>query len=323
MRGLAAAVVAVVGLAVAAPAARADDAYPSKTIHIVVPYPAGGGTDAIARLFAQKLGPQLGQTIVIDNRPGAGTLLAADIVAKAPPDGYTLLWVTVATLGISPAIYKAPAIDPIKDFAPIAQVARATFVLVTAKSLPVKTVADVIAYAKARPGKLNYGSAGSGTPHHLYMEMFKRRAGIDVVHVPYKGSGPATLDLLSGQLSMMIDDVTPVAGHLDNGDVRLIAVAGDKRSALFPNVPAIGETLPGFDLPVYQGIVAPARTPPAVTARLGALIAKIVQAPDYPKSLVPFGMEPLFRSPDAFRTFLASDVPRWAQLAKDAGVHAE
>jgi len=323
MRGVAAAILAILGLAATAPPAQADDAYPSKLVHIVVPYPAGGGTDAIARLFAQQLGHSLGQTIVIDNRPGAGTLLAADIVAKAPPDGYTLLWVTVATLGISPAIYKAPAIDPIKDFAPIAQVARATFVLVTAKALPVKTVADVIAYAKARPGKLNYGSAGSGTPHHLYMEMFKQRAGIDVVHVPYKGSGPATLDLLSGQLSMMIDDVTPVAGHLDNGDVRLIAVAGDKRSPLFPDVPAIGETLPGFDLPVYQGLVAPAHTPPAVTAKLGALIAKIVQAPDYPKELVPFGMEPLFRDPAEFKTFLVGDVPRWARLAKDADVHAE
>ncbi len=317
------AVIALTALVALQVAAHADDAYPSKPIHIVVPYPAGGGTDAIARLFAQKLTTSLGQTIVVENRPGSGTLLAADIVAKAAPDGYMLLWATCTTLGISPSMYKSPAIDPLKDFTPIAQVARATFVLVTAKSLPVKTVADLVAYAKARPGKLNYGSAGSGTPHHLYMEMFKQRTGIDVVHVPYKGSGPATLDLLSGQLSMMIDDVTPIAGHLDNGDIRLIAVAGDKRSALFPGVPAIGEGIPGFDLPVWQAIVAPAHASPAVVAKLSTLIAQIVHAPEYPKELVPFGMEPLFRSPDDFKAFLVNDVPRWAKVTKEAGARVE
>jgi tripartite-type tricarboxylate transporter receptor subunit TctC len=312
-----------VGLTAASPAAQAQAPYPVKPIHIVVPYPAGGGTDAIARTIGQKLTTLLGQPFVIENRPGSGTLLAADVVAKAPPDGYTLLWVTVATMGISPAIYKEPRIDPIRDFTPIAQVARATFVLVTAKSLPLKTVPDLIAYAKARPGKLNYGSAGSGTPHHLFMEMLKQRTGIDVVHVPYKGSGPATLDLLGGQLSMMIDDVTPLSGHIENGDVNLIAVAGDKRSPLFPGVPAIGETLPGFDLPVYQGVVAPARTPAAIVAKLGSSIAKIVSEPDYPQSLVRFGMEPLFRSPDEFKAFLVGDVPRWAVIVQQAGAHVE
>lgn len=304
-------------------AADADDAYPTKPIHIVVPYPAGGGTDALARLFGERLTPRLGQPIVIENRPGSGTLLAADVVAKSPPDGYTLLWATVATLGISPAMYRAPKIDALRDFAPIAQVARATFVLVTAKSIPVRTVSDLIAYAKARPGKLNYGSAGSGTPHHLFMEMFKRWAGIDVVHVPYKGSGPATLDLVSGQLSMMIDDVTPVAGYIKTGGARLIAVAGDTRSPLFPGVPAIGETLPGFDLPVYQAIVAPAHTPPAIVAKLGRAIAEIVHSPHYPQDLVAFGMEPLFRGPADFKAFLAVDGPRWAKIVKDVGAHVE
>ena len=321
MRRLAAAVVALIVMAGAA--AHAEDAYPSKPIRIVVPYPAGGGTDALARSFGKQLTASLGQPIVIENRPGSGTLLAADVVAHAAPDGYTLLWATCTTLGISPSMYKTPAIKPLADFTPIAQVARATFVLVTAKSLPVKTVADVIAYAKARPGKLNYGSAGSGTPHHLYMEMLKQRAGIDVVHVPYKGSGPATLDLLSGQLAMMIDDVTPLNGHIENGDVRLIAVAGDRPSPLFPGVPAIGETVPGFDLRVWQGIVGPAHTPPAVVTRLDGAIARIVHAPDYAKDLVPFGMEPLYRAPDDFRAYLVSDVPRWAKLVKEAGAHVE
>lgn len=321
IRGAVAGLVALISLAV--PTAQADDAYPSKPIHIVVPYPAGGGTDALARMFGRTLSPLLGQPIVIENRPGSGTLLAADVVAKASPDGYTLLWATCTTLGISPAMYPSSPIDPIKDFAPIAQVARATFILVTSKAIPVKTVSDLIAYAKARPGKLNYGSAGSGTPHHLFMEIFKRKTGIDVVHVPYKGSGPATLDLLSGQLSMMIDDVTPVAGHIKTGDVHLIAVAGDKPSALFPGVPPIGDTVPGFDMPVWQAIVAPARTPQPVVDKLGRLIAGIVHAPDYPQELVQFGMEPLFRSPSEFKAFLPGDVARWAQMVKEAGAHVE
>jgi tripartite-type tricarboxylate transporter receptor subunit TctC len=323
MRGLAGAVLAAVSLLMAAPAARADDAYPSKPVHIIVPYPAGGGTDALARTFGKQLTASLGQPIVIENRPGSGTLLAADIVAHAAPDGYTLLWATCTTLGISPSMYKTPAIDPLNDFTPIAQVARATFVLVTAKTIPVKTVADLVAYAKAHPGKLNYGTAGSGTPHHLYMEMLKQRTGIDVVHVPYKGSGPATIDLLSGQLSMMIDDITPLNGHLENGDVHLIAVAGDKPSPLFPGVPAIGESVPGFDLRVWQGIVGPARTPAPAVTKLNAAIAKIVHEPDYPKSLVAFGMEPLYRAPDEFKAYLVSDVPRWAELVKEAGAHVE
>ncbi|MBV8534891.1 MAG: tripartite tricarboxylate transporter substrate binding protein [Alphaproteobacteria bacterium] len=323
MRGLAAAVVTLVSLFMAAPAAQADDAYPSKPVHILVPYPAGGGTDALARTFGKQLTISLGQPVVIENRPGSGTLLAADIVAHAAPDGYALLWATCTTLGISPSMYKTPAINPLTDFTPIAQVARATFLLVTAKTIPVKTVADLVAYAKAHPGKLNYGSAGSGTPHHLYMEMLKQKTGIDVVHVPYKGSGPATLDLLSGQLAMMVDDVTPLNGHVENGDVHLIAVAGDKPSPLFPGVPAVGESVPGFDLRVWQGIVGPARTPGAVVIRLNAAIVKIVQAPDYPKELVPFGMEPLYRAPDEFKAYLVGDVPRWAELVKEAGAHVE
>ena len=322
MRGVVVAL-AVIGLTALAPAARADDRYPSKPVRIVVPYPAGGGTDAIARLFGQKLGPMLGEPVVIENRPGSGTLLAADVVAKSAPDGYTLLWATCTTLGISPAMYAHSPIEPLKDFTPIAQVARATFVLVTAKAIPAKTVADLVAYAKARPGKLNYGSAGSGTPHHLFMEIFKKRTGIDVVHVPYKGSGPATLDLLSGQVSMMIDDVTPIAGHIKNGDVHLIAVAGDKRSPMFPGVPAIGETVPGFDMPVWQAVVAPAQTPQPIVDRLGSMIAKIVHAPGYPQELLRFGMEPLFRSPAQFKAFLPGDIARWADMVKQAGAHVE
>ncbi len=303
--------------------ALAQENYPQRPIRVIVPFPAGGGTDGVARTVAQHLTVTLQQPVVVENRPGAGTLIAAELVSQSPPDGYTVLWATSTTLGISPAMYSKPKIDPFAAFAPVALVTQATFLLVTHPSIPAKTLPDLIAYAKARPGQLNYASAGSGTPHHLFMEILKNQTGMDIAHVPYKGSGPAMVDLLAGRVGLMITDLLPAAPHLDAGSLNLIATAGKQRAPRFPDVPAIGELVPGFDAASWHGVLAPSATPKAIVDKLAGAILAYVRTPAFAQEATKFGMEPFIKGPDEFKAYLATDIPRWREIVARANVHAD
>lgn len=296
-----------------------DPSYPTKAIHMFVPYPPGGGTDGAARAIAQRMSSQLGQPIVVENKPGSGTLVAAESVAKAPADGYTVLWATSTTLGISPAMYHPSPIDPFRDFVPVAMGTRATFLLVRHPSLPVESLAELIEYAKKRPSELNYGSAGSGSPHHLFMEILQAKTGMRLVHVPYKGSGPATLDLIAGRLAVMINDYAPSLPHIRAGKLKVIALASARPSAMFPGVPAIGETVPGFDAVAWQGLLAPAGTPGPIVAKLADAASLVVRSAEYAELIKRFGMEPFPLGPAEFKRFLATDVPAWAAIVKSSG----
>src|SRR3954454_2866711 len=252
--------------------ALAQAAYPSRTIKMIVPYPAGGTTDFLGRLVADQLKSGLNATVVVENKPGAGTTLGADQVAKADPDGYTLLMATSTTLAINRTLYKKLPYDPVKDFAPIALVAGVPFALIVNPSIPAKTLAEFIAYAKSKPG-LAYGSAGNGSPQHLGAEMLKTAAGIDIRHVPYRGSVPAMLDVIAGHIPFMVVDLQPALQQIKEGNVRVLGVTTPQRVAIAPDIPTIAEAgLPGFELVAWQGVVAPAGTPRAVVDQLAGQI---------------------------------------------------
>src|ERR1700754_1423529 len=274
-------------------AAFAQAAYPSRTIKMIVPYPAGGTTDFLGRLVADQLKSGLGATVIVENKPGAGTTLGADQVAKADPDGYTLLMATSTTLAINKTLYKKLPYDPVKDFAPIALVAGVPFVLIVNTDIPVKTLAEFIAYAKANPG-LAYGSAGNGSPQHLGAEMVKTAAGIDIRHVSYRGSIPAMLDVIAGHIPFMIVDLQPALQQIREGKVRCLGVTTPKRVAAAPDIPTLAEAgLPGFELVAWQGVVAPAGVPRAIVDQLAAQIGKLTVDPATREKLATISLEPL------------------------------
>src|SRR5436305_419111 len=258
------------GLAVLiAPRAFAQTTYPSRTIKMIVPYPAGGTTDFLGRLVAEQIKIGLGATVIVENKPGAGTTLGAEQVAKAEGDGYTLLMATSTTLAINKTLYKKLPYDPVKDFTPIALVAGVPFALIINPMLPAKTLAEFIAYAKSKPGELAYGSAGNGSPQHLGAEMLKSAAGIDIRHVPYRGSVPAMLDVIAGHIPFMIVDLQPALQQIREGKVRVLGVTTPKRVAAAPDIPTLAEAgLPGFELVAWQGVVAPAGVPRPIVDRL-------------------------------------------------------
>lgn len=298
-------------------------AWPAKPISLVVPFPPGGTTDVLARSVAQKLSEALGQQVIVENKPGAGATLGADYVAKARPDGYTLLMGAVHHT-IAPAVFKKLAYDFQKDFAPITVVAAVPNVLVVNNEVPAKSVKELIALAKSQPGKLNYGSNGNGTAQHLIGTQFQNMAGIDLVHVPYKGSGPLTTDLIGGQVTMSFDTITPVLPHIKAGKLRALAVTTAKRSAALPDVPTIAEAaLPGFDLGSWFGIVAPAATPKEVVARLHTEIAKALKSDDIKARFAEIGAEPVGNTPDEMRAQIAAETAKFAKLVKDAKVSIE
>jgi tripartite-type tricarboxylate transporter receptor subunit TctC len=298
--------------------------YPSRTIKLIVPYPAGGTTDFLGRLVADQLKTGLGATVIVENKPGAGTTLGADQVAKADPDGYTLLMATSTTLAINKTLYKKLPYDPVKDFTPIALVAGVPFALIINPSIPAKTLAEFIAYAKTNPG-LAYGSAGNGSPQHLGAEMVKTAAGIDIRHVPYRGSIPAMLDVIAGHIPFMVMDLQPALQQIREGKVRCLGVTTPKRVAAAPDIPTLAEAgLPGFELVAWQGVVAPAGVPRAVIDQLAAQIGKLTVDPATREKLTTISLEPLPAStPDSFAAYVKAEVDRWSGIVKNSGAELE
>jgi tripartite-type tricarboxylate transporter receptor subunit TctC len=317
MRALA----ALLALVLLPAAARAQ--YPAKPVHIVVPFPAGGPTDVLTRVLAQKLSERWGTAVVADNKPGAGGAIGADFVAKSTSDGYTLVMATSSTHSIGPALQKLPY-DPAKDFTPVSQAWSAPNVLLVSPKLGVQDVRGLIALAKARPGQLNFASSGIGTIPHLSAELFKRLAGIDIVHVPYKGTGLAIPDIARGQVAMLFDSIITAQQHARAGNVRMLAVSTAKRSALLPDLPTMSEAgVPGYESNTWFGVLGPAGVPREVVAKVSDDIAAVLKSDDARNRFAAAGAEPVGSSPEAFAALLRSEGEKWARLIRSAGIKVE
>ncbi len=298
--------------------------YPSKPIRFVVPYPAGGPLDTVARLLGQKVSESTKQPVIVDNKPGAGGNIGADAVAKAPADGYTILMGAVATHAINPTLYSSIPYDAIKDFIPVTQVASTPNVLVVNPSVPATNVREFIAYAKANPGKLNFGSGSTGSAGHLAGELFKTMAGVDMVHVPYKGAAPAMSDLMGGQIQLMFDNLASSLAQVRAGKVKALAVTTAKRSALAPELPTIAESgLPGFDISTWFGIFVPAGTPREVVARLHGEFTRALAMPDLREKMMSLGAEPVGSTPEEFANYIRSEADKYARVIKASGARAD
>jgi tripartite-type tricarboxylate transporter receptor subunit TctC len=298
--------------------------YPAKPVRLVVPFSAGGGADIFARLVGRKLGENMGQSFVVDNRAGASGIIGCELVARAAPDGYTLLMGTTGTHTTNPAVFSKLPYDPLKDFAPISLVAESPFVLLVHPSLPVKSVQELIAFAKTRPGQITYGSSGIGSSSHLGFELFNMMAGIKGVHVPYKGLAPATLDTVSGNLIMTWNSITAAAPYIRDKRLRALGIGSTKRSKLMPDIPTIAESgLKGYELGSWYGIFAPAGTPPEIVQRLHNELVKAIASPDISEQLVALGAEPVGSTPEAFVAVLKRDLVKWQKVAREANVKAE
>jgi tripartite-type tricarboxylate transporter receptor subunit TctC len=298
--------------------------YPNRPIKLIVPFPAAGTTDILARAAAQKLTESLGQAVVVDNRPGAGGNIGSDLVAKSAPDGYTLLMGTVGTHAINPSLYAKMPYDHIKDFVPVVLVAGVPNVLVVNLDLPVNSVADLIKLAKAKPGTINFASSGSGTSIHLSGELFKTMAGVDMTHVPYKGSSPALTDVMGGQVQVMFDNLPSSLALIKAGKLRAIAVTSMTRAPALPNVPTINESgLPGFEASSWFGVLAPAGTPAAIVARINAEVNKWLQSADAREKLLAQGAEAAGGSPEQFAAFIRSETEKWAKVVKASGAKVD
>ena len=314
--------VAAIGLAMAVTAAA--QAYPAKPIRLVVPFPPGGAVDFYARVVQPALSEALGQSVLIDNKAGASGMVGAGIVAQSPPDGYTLLLGNIASLAINVGIYDKMPYDPRRDFTHIVRTVDVNYVLVTHPSVPARTLADLITHAKANPGKLSYGSAGSGSLPHLGTELLKAQTGIDMVHVPYKGGGPMVTDALGGQIQVVLGDQANLMPHVQTGKLRALAVATTKRSVNAPDIPTIAESgLPGFDATAWQGLVGPAGMPADVVKRLNEAFNKVMATPVIRDKLVGGGLEPIGGTPQQFSRFIDSEISKWVKIAKDVGAKAE
>lgn len=323
-RTVALAAAALGALALVPFAAQAQAAFPSKPITIVVGFSAGGTTDTLARIIGQYMGRELGQTVMIDNRPGAGGNIGSQMVARAPADGHTLLMGTVGTHAINQSLYKKMAFDPIKDFQPLSRVALVPNLLVAHPSQPFKNVKELIAHAKANPGKINFASSGNGTSIHLSAEMFNQMAGVDMQHIPYKGSAPALTDLLAGQTAIMFDNMPSVIGHVRAGKLRPLAVTTPQRSPALPDVPTVAEAgVPGFSATSWFGLLAPAGTPAPVVAKLNATILKALADPEVKKKFAEQGAEPHGEKPEQFAEFIRSETAKWGETVKKSGATAD
>jgi len=297
--------------------------YPSKPVRIIVPFPPGGGTDIVARAVAQKLGESLGQTFVVDNRGGAGGTVGSEAAAKAPPDGYTLAMATSSTHGVAPSLYPKLGYDPVADFGPVTLVATTPFVLVVHPALPIKTVPELIALAKRQPGKLNYGSAGNGSSNHLTVEMFDMMANVKMTHVPYKGSGPALVDLMAGQVDLLINDMSSLINYVNAGKMRAVAVTSSKRNPALPQVPTISETLPGYDAEAWYGVLVPAKTPVAISTKLQEEIVKLMRTTDLKDKLHSQGLDAVGNTPAEFLAYMQRDIAKWAKVVKASGARID
>ena len=308
----------------AASAAAFAQPYPSKPIRLIVPFPPGGSADILARAIGQKAGEGLGQPFVVENRPGAGTAIGADALAKSAPDGYAVMIGTVSSHAINPALNPKLPYDPLKDFTPVSLVATIPFAMIVHPSVPAKNVQEFIALAKTKPGSLNYSSAGNGTSNHLAGELLKSMARVDIVHVPYKGSAPALNDLIAGQVSLMFDLVLTAAPHVKSGAVRGLAVTGAQRSSALPELPTVAESgVPGYEVSAWFGIFAPAGLAQPVVQRLNAEFVKGLQQPDLRQRLASQGAEPLTSTPEEFGSYLRSEIAKWAKVVKESGMKVD
>jgi tripartite-type tricarboxylate transporter receptor subunit TctC len=313
--------IAVIALGMSAAAAPAQT-YPSRPIKLIVPFPPGGPVDVMARVVAQRLSARLGQ-VIVDNRPGAGGTLGSRAAAMAEPDGYTLLFGSSTTLAAGPALYRNPGYDPVKSFVPVGMISAVPFVLAIAPHVPARTLGAFVAYAKANPGKVNFG-APTGTLPHLTGEMLKMRAGIDIVHIPYRGAATAITDMLSGEMDMTFEPISVMVGHVREGKVIPLAVTGAARSPELPDVPTMIESgYPGFVSMSWTGIVAPAGTPADVVAKLNRAVIDSFNSKEAAESLARLGAEPKFGTPESFGATIAAEIPIWAETVRAAGVRLD
>ena len=317
-------IIALVLAVIALPAlAQSDAAFPARPIRLVVPFAAGGGNDLLARVISQRLQTAWGQAVLVDNKPGAGGNIGADFVAKSAPDGHTLLLAT-NTLTINPAIFATIPFDVRQDFAPVALAAATPFVLLVNNELPVKSVRELIAHARAKPGKLSYASVGMGTPHHLGMELFKSLTGTDIVHVPYKGSVTSLTDLSSGQVQVMLASINAAMPFMQGGKVRAIAIAEPRRIESMRDLPTVIESgVPGYEITAWYAVLAPARTPPEIVRKLGDEILKVMGESDTRERLRPAGFEIVRGNAAELRALISSDIDKWAGVVKSAGIKPE
>lgn len=303
----------------AAGLAHADDKYPSKPVTVIVPQAPGGANDTIARVIAQKLTEEFGQQFIVDNRPGAGGNIGTAAAAKGSKDGYTLMLTVNSAHVINPALYRNPGFDPVKDFEPVTPVATAGYVLVANNDFAPKNVAEFIAAAKAAPGKYTIASAGNGTLNHLIGEMLGKAAGIELVHVPYKGASAAVTDLVGGQVQVSVQSLPSSISFIKSGKLKVLGVVNEKRVAALPDVPTIGETVKGFGSTPWYGLFAPAGTPAPIVAQLQAAVAKVLDQPDTKERLATVGCEPFKATSEQFAALIRDDLPRWAKIVRDSG----
>ena len=305
-------------------AASAQETYPSKPIRLVVPFPPGGGTDMMARVVGNKLAETLKWTVIVDNRPGAGGNIGVDLVTKSPPDGYTIVMGQTSNLAVNPTLYSRLPYDPVKDLAPITTVADAPLVLVVAASSPYKTLAELVAAAKARPGALTFATPGNGTVAHLTGELFQRAAGIKFQHVPYKGSSQALTDLVGGTVEVFMSSVPTALSQIRGGKMRALAVTSAKRSATLPEVPSINEAgFKGFDANTWFGLAAPVGTPANVVARLNTEVNRVLKMPDVREKIRAEGGDVLGSTPEAFGMLIKNDVVKWGNVVRDSGAKVD
>jgi tripartite-type tricarboxylate transporter receptor subunit TctC len=307
-------VIAGTGLAVA-------QDYPARPVRLIIPFPPGGSNDVVGRLIATKLGDRLGKQVVVDNRSGAGGVIGTEVAAKSPPDGYTLLVISMAH-AVNPWLYKL-GYDPIKDFAPVGLLAKGANVLVVHPSLPVHNVAELIALAKKQPGDLQYASAGIGSFQHLGAELFKLMTGTDILHVPFKGGGPALVDVVGGHTKVMFSSMVQTVPHIHSGKLRALGTGGLERAAVLPDVPAIAETVPNYEAVNWWGMVAPVGTPQAIIDKLNTELEAVQKSPEVLKQFAAEGGEPVPMKPAAFGAFMVSEMDKWGKVVKQGGIKAE
>ncbi len=295
--------------------------YPARPVRLIIPFPPGGSNDVVGRLIATKLGERLGKQVVVDNRSGAGGVIGTEVAAKSPPDGYTLLVISMAH-AVNPWLYKL-GYDPIKDFAPVGLLAKGANVLVVHPSLPVHNVAELIALAKKEPGDLQYASAGIGSFQHLGAELFKLMTGTDILHVPFKGGGPALVDVVGGHAKVMFSSMVQTVPHIHSGKLRALGTGGLMRAAVLPDVPAIAETVPNYEAVNWWGMVAPVGTPQAIIDKLNTELEAVQKNPDVLKQFASEGGEPVPMKPAVFGAFMVSEMDKWGKVVKQGGIKAE
>lgn len=322
MRALTGILLVAFALLAAAPVARSEQAYPIRPIRLIVPYPAGGATDVVARIITEKMSEELGQQIIVDNRPGAGTMIGANFVARSAPDGYTMLMGDTGTYALNPTLYKNLTYDPMKDFSAVSLTGRVPLILVTnPRVLDVDSVEGLIAAAKKNPGKINYGAPGPGSPIHLAMELFKRRVGIDIAAIPYKGGADALNDLLGGRVSLLFVDAATGLSYIRSGQLRALGVAAANRIPAMPKLPTISEVgVPGFEAWAWNGLAVPAGTPQEIIAKLNAACRKALTSPDVESRLAAISVIPAPSSPDEFAAYIKSETAKWRNVITAAGI---